>query len=282
MNSFEHIRSKIDGVFVFSQSNHGHYICDHSESMVCTLEMLKLQNVLSLHTFETSEQIKTGYALIRKAMKIRSKASLFRLQEKVVLVCSCGAKITHDTCHDLCAWIRKMSEKKPTLNTFERNIQLGVVQDFEKLCSDFAQTNSAEYVLINILYADHYASIASYPVHIDGLWRCHSICHHSVDLTYKEVSLENHPFELSHTTVYYSGIVHSNEPTIMVCALSTKQGSLVDGLAKLSSEIDMGIKLLKDTGLLSCEYWMWRYIKPFSLNSNVNTKSVNTKCCLLM
>lgn len=280
MNSFEHIKAQIDAVFVFSKSNHGHYICNHSKSMTFTLQMLQLQKVIALHTFEACEQIENDYQIIRRTMGISTGAVLFELDDQVALVCAHKVKqITHDICHDLCAWVEKMSECQVqfAIQGATRNTQLGIVKDLEELCAEFAKKNNAEYVLINVLYEHHYASIASYPLCVDGLWRCHSVCHESEHLTHKSVSFENHPFELSHSLMYYSGVVNSENPTVMICALSYKQESLVECLLQLSNEANGSIKILRDSGLLSYEYWMWRYMKPFSLQAQTSKR-----CCVLM
>ena len=280
MNSFEHIKAQIDAVFVFCKSNHGHYICNHSKSMPFTLQMLQLQKVLALHTFEACEQIENDYQIIRRTMGIATSAALFEFDDQVALVCAHKAKqITHEVCYDLCAWIEKMSECQVqfTNQGATQNVQLNIVKNLEKLCAEFAKENSAEYVLINVLYENHYASIASYPHCVDGLWSCHSVCHKSEHLTHNPVSFENHPFELSHTLMYYSGVVNSENPTVTICALSYKQESLVECLLQLSNEADGPIKILRDAGLLSYEYWMWRYMKPFYLHP-----PTSKRCCVLM
>lgn len=75
--------------------------------------------------------------------------------------------------------------------------------------------------------------------------------------------MQNNPFELPQADIYYSGVVIWREPTVMMCALSYNEGSLVQSLNNVSAELTGNIGTLAKAGLVSYEYWMWRYMKPF-------------------
>ena len=280
MNSFDHIRPKLDAAFVF-EHNDGIFVPKPALSFACTLKMVQLMKVISLHTFNTLENIVQEFSTICTTMDIKTPTRSVSINGFMVIICGPTKiinNVTPEMCVDLCQWGVLYTNTHLLTRRAPQRLRdiLQVVNTLEKICEDVAKQNGAEYVLVNVLYDNHYSSIASYPKRIDGLWKCHSVCHTIDDDTHKCVSFRGHPLELRHTPdMHYSGVVLHQDPKVVMCCLTSREVNLLNVLRSRATEVQREIKHLAENDLLTYEYWMWRYVKRHEIRRE-------RKCCAFM
>ena len=280
MNSFHHVQRRLDAAFVFERDE-ARYKVRHELSFACTLKMVQLMKVLALHTFHTREDVQREFATICAAMGIKAPHRVVPLDGYVVVACGASKAlkgVAPEMCVDLCAWGALHGRAHSLTKDMRKDgktIALAV-RALEDVCAEVARGHGVDYVLINVLYENHYSSIASHPRNIDGLWKCHSVCHTIDGDAHKRVSFRDHPFELRHAPeMHYSGVVLWREPTVVMCCLTARAVDLRDAIAAHAAEVQMQLERLDEKDLLGYEYWMWRYVKRPVLRAE-------KKCCALM
>lgn len=280
MNSFHHAQRSLDAAFVFERDE-TKYTVQAELSFACTLKMVQLMKVITLHALQTREDVGREFASICDTMGVKTPHKVVQTDEYVVVVCGASKYlkgVTPKMCADLCAWgklQRRSHSLTRNLPKHGKTITLAVGA-LEGVCAELAREHGADYVLINVLYENHYSSIASHPKNIDGLWRCHSICHTIDECNHKRVSLRDHPLELSHAPdMHYSGVILRRDPTVAMCCLTARAADLRDAIVARAADVQMQLELLDEKGLLGYEYWMWRYVKLSEMRTV-------RRCCALM
>lgn len=282
MNSLDHAQRRLDAAFVLELERDGHRYAVRPElSFACTLKMVQMMKVITLHTFNTREDVDHEFAAICETMRVRTPHKVVQTDGRIVVVC--GGRnslrgVTREMCDDLCEWGKlHRNAHSLTRHVPQHGKAIGeAVRALEDVCAQVAREHAADYVLVNVLYENHYSSIASYPKNIDGLWRCHSVCHTVDGEAHKRVSLRDHPFELGHAPdMHYSGLILRHDPTVAMCCLTARAVDLCAVIGVRAAAVRRELERLDEKGLLAYEYWMWRYVRRNELRGE-------KRCCAIL